>query len=260
MQVLSLGAGVQSTAMLLMAMHGEIEPKPDCAIFADTQAEPNGVYAHMHWLHHTVRGIPIYTVTHGNLEQAVLDSRRGNRFASVPFFVRNEEGKVGMLRRQCTREYKIQPINKKIRELCGLQPRQWMKQQVVVWIGITTDEITRVKPAREKWQTNRHPLIELEMSRKDCIAWLRKHDYPVPVKSSCYFCPFHDNNLWISMKKFNPVLFEKACLFDEEIRTGLAGVRFDTYVHRSLKPLREVDFPTAVSSNWDGECEGMCGV
>ena len=38
--VLSLGAGVQSSAMALMAAKGEITPMPDCAIFADTQAEP----------------------------------------------------------------------------------------------------------------------------------------------------------------------------------------------------------------------------
>lgn len=33
---LSLGAGVQSTTMALMAPHGEIGPLPEVAIFADT--------------------------------------------------------------------------------------------------------------------------------------------------------------------------------------------------------------------------------
>lgn len=37
LRILSLGAGVQSTTMALMAAHGEIGPMPDCAIFADTQ-------------------------------------------------------------------------------------------------------------------------------------------------------------------------------------------------------------------------------
>lgn len=46
LRVLSLGAGVQSTTLALMAAHGEIEP-PDCAIFADTQWEPAEVYAHL---------------------------------------------------------------------------------------------------------------------------------------------------------------------------------------------------------------------
>lgn len=37
-RVLSLGAGVQSSTLLLMAVHGEIQI--DRAIFADTQSEP----------------------------------------------------------------------------------------------------------------------------------------------------------------------------------------------------------------------------
>jgi hypothetical protein len=35
-RVLNLGAGVQSTALYLMYVKGEIQPQIDCAIFADT--------------------------------------------------------------------------------------------------------------------------------------------------------------------------------------------------------------------------------
>lgn len=35
-QVLSLGAGVQSTTLALLAAHSVIGPIPDCAIFSDT--------------------------------------------------------------------------------------------------------------------------------------------------------------------------------------------------------------------------------
>jgi 3'-phosphoadenosine 5'-phosphosulfate sulfotransferase (PAPS reductase)/FAD synthetase len=47
MKVISLGAGVQSTALALMAANGEIGPMPDCAIFADTGWEPEAVYSHL---------------------------------------------------------------------------------------------------------------------------------------------------------------------------------------------------------------------
>ncbi len=50
LRVLSLGAGVQSTTLALMAAHGEIGPMPDCAIFADTGWEPAAVYEHLDWL------------------------------------------------------------------------------------------------------------------------------------------------------------------------------------------------------------------
>jgi hypothetical protein len=46
---ISLGAGVQSSVMALMAARGEIGPMPDCAVFADTQWEPAGVYEHLGW-------------------------------------------------------------------------------------------------------------------------------------------------------------------------------------------------------------------
>ena len=38
LRIISLGAGVQSTTMALMAAHGEITPMPHCAIFALTGA------------------------------------------------------------------------------------------------------------------------------------------------------------------------------------------------------------------------------
>ena len=47
LRALSLGAGVQSTTLALMASHGEIGPMPDCAIFADTGWEPQAVYDHL---------------------------------------------------------------------------------------------------------------------------------------------------------------------------------------------------------------------
>ena len=47
--ILSLGAGVQSTCLALMAAKGEVTPMPDAAIFADTH-EPKEVYEHLDWL------------------------------------------------------------------------------------------------------------------------------------------------------------------------------------------------------------------
>ncbi|GAA5542298.1 MULTISPECIES: hypothetical protein [Brucella] len=55
LRVLSLGAGVQSTMLALMAAHGEIGPMPDCAIFADTGWEPKAVYEHLAWLRSPIR-------------------------------------------------------------------------------------------------------------------------------------------------------------------------------------------------------------
>ena len=68
--VISLGAGVQSSVMALMAAHGEITPMPDCAIFADTQAEPTRVYEWLSWLE-TQLPFPVHKVTKGSLRESI---------------------------------------------------------------------------------------------------------------------------------------------------------------------------------------------
>lgn len=73
--VISLGAGVQSSTMALMAKHGEITPMPDAAIFADTGAEPIGVY---NWLLQLEEKLPcpIYRVSAGNLRDEIMGAMK----------------------------------------------------------------------------------------------------------------------------------------------------------------------------------------
>lgn len=124
-RVISLGAGVQSTTMLLMAEAGEITPRPDAAIFADTGWEPRAVYEHLSRLEAS-SSIPIYRVSAGNLRTQLLEGvglTSTKRFVTIPFHLRNLDGEKGMGRRQCTKEYKIEPIERKLRELLGVKFR-----------------------------------------------------------------------------------------------------------------------------------------
>lgn len=273
LRILSLGAGVQSSVMALMVARGELGPMPDAMIFADTKFEPLGVYEHLNWLEGEITKLtngrlPLYRVSTGDIRADHLDgvNSTGQRFASMPLFT--EGG--GKSRRQCTREYKIDPIRKKVRELLGLVPRQRVPKGVSVemWIGISTDEAIRMKPARDKWQTNRWPLIEAEMSRNHCLQWFEKH-YPGRklAKSACIACPFHNDALWREMKMDDPASFAEAVEFDHAIRaTGstLRGMKEQQFVHRSMKPLDEVDFRNLEDMGqinmFGNECEGMCGV
>ena len=265
LHVISLGAGVQSTTMALMAAHGEIAPMPDCAIFADTQWEPKAVYQHLDWLRGGVLPFPVHVVSAGNIRDnmvrsSALSSRTG-RFAAAPWHILKGDGSKGIGPRQCTKEFKMEPLMKKQRELAGYQPRQRMpKDCVEVWIGISTDEAMRMKPALWKWQKNRWPLIERRMSRIDCLAWLDRHGYPKPPKSSCIGCPLHNNRHWKAMDKAELV---DAIEVDRIIRNGfkMNGKRF---MHHSLRPLEEVDLSTPEDHGqlnlFNNECEGMCGV
>ena len=267
LNIISLGAGVQSSTMALMAAHGEITPMPDCAIFADTQAEPKSVYTWLDWLEKKLP-FPVHRVSAGSLRDEILGAVSGkNRMdARPPFFTLSG----GMLRRQCTQDFKVLPIIKKVRELIGVEYRQRAPKEACVeqWIGISTDEASRMKPSRLPYIRHRWPLIESGMSRDKCLLWLGANGYPLPTKSACTFCPYHDDALWRDMKANDPESFADACAIDEAIRPGMAGPRRPEgdawFVHRSLKPLAQVDFRSAEDagqmSMFGNECEGMCGV
>lgn len=89
LRALSLGAGVQSTTMALMAAHGETGPMPDCAIFADTGWETKAVYEHFEWLMSpNVLPFPVHIVSAGNIRDNLMDAAAGKRWASIPAFAK----------------------------------------------------------------------------------------------------------------------------------------------------------------------------
>jgi hypothetical protein len=259
---LSLGAGVQSSTLALMIAHGEIEPV-DAAIFADTGAEPALVYQWLDWLE-TKLPFPVYRVSRSSLEADVLnsvsDSKR-HRIGQIPFYVKSEgDAREGMLWRQCTGDYKIHPLRKKVKELLKVDG----SKRATMLIGISLDEVIRMKPSQVRYIVNDYPLIHARMTRTDCLKWMARHNYPLPAKSACYFCPYTDDARWREIKNTQPGEFERAVRFDAAIRSGLPGVRGKAFLHRSLTPLDEVDFRNAEDFGqgqlFGNECEGMCGV
>lgn len=263
LRALSLGAGVQSTTMALMAARGEITPMPDCAIFADTGWEPKAVYEHLARLEPSLP-FPVYRVSAGNILDHILRSTNttGGRFASVPWFTANG----GMGRRQCTREFKVDPIQKKQRQLLGYGPRKRIPPgSSEVWIGISTDEAIRMKPARNAWQVNRWPLIEMGISRRDCIAWLDSIGWSAP-KSSCIGCPYHSDAQWRDLRDNAPTDWAHAVEVDRALRSGGTGrgMKYHQFMHRQRVPLDEVDLSTAEERGqinmFINDCEGICGV
>lgn len=273
--IISLGAGVQSSTMALMAAAGLMTPMPTCAIFADTQSEPQAVYAWLTWLERQLP-FPVYRVTAGSLRDQILAATKGEQRmdARPPFFVSNG----GMLNRQCTQDFKILPIQRKQREILGLVPRQhWPKEVALVqWIGISTDEEQRCRPSRIAAIDHRWPLIELRMTRDACLAWMRERWNRVPPKSACTFCPYHDKAMWHDMKANDPESWSDAVRVDHAIRNGVKNRRngkavssAQWFLHRDRVPLDEVDLRTAADvgqlsmvdeNGFAVECEGMCGV
>lgn len=254
---MSLGGGVQSGTMVEMIVEGELST-PDVVIFADTGDEPEYVYRYVEYLRGRLAGVDVelQTVSAGNLRESLMNG--SGRFAAIPAFTVNA-GMASRLRRQCTREYKIAPIERHMRSLLlerGLAAKNAAGAirvnravRVEAWLGISLDEVARMKPSRTSWITNRWPLIEKRMTRNDCTQWLKRRGLPIPRKSSCRLCPYHDDAYWRQMRDESPADWAAVVDFDHSLRDERAG-RFSAtatgtlYLYSSCVPLEAVDLRT----------------
>ena len=270
--VISLGGGVQSSVMALMASEGEFGKVPDCAIFADTHWEPPTIYTHLDWLSSNL-SFPLHVVDNGRSlreDARALTNHSGNsNFIDLPLYLKGLDGQGdGIGRRQCTEHYKIRPVRRKIRELLGLRKRQRARSDTIVelWLGISTDEAIRMKTSRDGWIENRYPLIEAGMSRSHCLDWWEaRYERPLE-RSACIGCPYQSRQRWVETKRRWPELFDEAVEIDANMRGNLAFAK-EPYLHPRRIPLAEAvrldEGELGADRDPDGfgnECEGYCGV
>jgi hypothetical protein len=273
-RILSLGAGVQSTTLYMMAVDGQLQI--DCAIFADTGDEPTPVYRHLEWLQ-SLNGPPIMVRSLGvKLGNQLLKGLNGTgqRFVSIPAFNLRPDGSEALTRRQCTKEFKTSVIDRTVRrEILGLRRRQRTAKgtDVTQIIGISFEERHRAASvvrrfADEKWHHPEFPLIDMKWGRIRCMEYLEKRvPHPVP-KSACVYCPYRGNAEWRWLKEHDPAGWERAVEVDAALRKpgNVCNRDMDQpmFVHRSCVPLPMVDFSERDTLNLFSakECQGMCGV
>ncbi|WP_254705623.1 hypothetical protein [Streptomyces vilmorinianum] len=267
LRLLSLGAGVQSTTLALLSAAGDL-PRLDGAVFADTGWEPAAVYTHLNRLETAVlipAGIPLYRVSAGNIRNDALDPE--HRFASMPLFIKNQDGGDGMTRRQCTAEYKLKPIKRQARQLLGFPhprpvPRGLYAEQ---WIGISRDEIGRAKDSGIQYLRSAFPLLDLTgaadgregWTRDDCLRYLRANGWESTPKSACVGCPYHGNSQWRRLRDEQPEEWADAVAFDAAIRSGNARgnalgkpLLGEAYLHRSRLPLDQAPIDRVTAHEW----------
>jgi hypothetical protein len=217
--VWSYGGGVQSAAIACLVLSGKL-PQPDLAVIADTGREAETTWTYLREIIQPALRFPIHIAPH-TLASVDLYSKKGDIL--IPAYT-TEDGKTGMLPNYCSVEWKRRVV------------RRWLRAQGVkrcnLWLGITCDEASRMKPADVKWVNHVFPLIDLGMTRKDCVKVIEEAGWPKPAKSSCWMCPYRGAKEWAQLTTGD---VEKAEEFEREIQAN--DVRLS--IHKPEKPRDE---------------------
>lgn len=250
--IISLGAGVQSSTMALMAAEGLITPMPKLGVFADTGDEPMEVYE---WLAKLTELLP-FPVKIGQYCR-LSDHLRDSGHTEIPAFFKNENGSVGIGKRQCTRDWKLREISKAVRAFTNTARKRVEPGSFIQWIGISLDEVARAKDSREPHTVHRFPLLEERMTRHDCVRWLNARGYN-PPKSACVYCPFRGRDQWRRSKQKGGDEWRLI------VRVSDALAINGEYLTADCLPIEQVDFSSEEDRGqinlFNNECEGMCGV
>ncbi|WP_279010092.1 hypothetical protein [Synergistes jonesii] len=228
-KVWSSGGGVQSTAIAALIEQGRL-PKPDFGIMVDCGYEKSATLEYMH------------DVTISRMKQIGVDFRMLNTLdytnnnladenghVNIPAFRLLDNGHISKLHTHCNSTWKVQVTRRWAREM-GISNME-------NWLGISTDEERRAKPSSRKWITLRYPLIELNMSREDCIYYIAQAGWPMPPRSSCVFCPQQDAKSWHLVRN-TPEDWKRVLEAEQAIRTAVSNV----FLHRKCRPIAEL-FP-----------------
>ena len=245
-QIWSSGGGVQSTAIAALICMGEL--KPDLSVIIDTERELSTTWDYLYkWVIPALERCNVKLHVIKKSDFATVDLMRNNDVLIPAFTTQGEQ--VGKLPTFCSNEWKQRVMRRFATE-------QGVKQ-ADVWLGFTIDEMKRVTTPIGKWQ-NKYPLIELRMTRGDCIALVERMGWPTPPRSSCWMCPNKTSHEWEWQKINAPNDFNKAIDFEKQIQK----IDADLWLTETGKPLSEYDATTTQTDMFDtARCtSGMCFV
>lgn len=226
--VWSSGGGIQSTAIAVLIYRGKL-PKPDFAFMADAGYESKRT---IDYIHRIVQpklkevGVNFEIVSASQYVDVNLFDING--FCNIPAFRKNVDGSVSRLDTRCNGVWK------------QIVMRKWLREHGVVscinWVGISTDESHRAgKSTGLKWITNSYPLIDLGLSRKDCVQLIKQAGWEMPIRTSCIMCPLRTKYEWLRLKMDCPEDFERAKQIEQEIWK----IDRNVYLNYECRPLAE---------------------
>jgi hypothetical protein len=295
LSVFSYGGGVQSTAALVLAAQGKIDyhlflfcnvgedsENPKTIAYVNEIAKP---FAQQHGLSLLELQKRRRDGTPETIYQRL--TKPGSRSIGIP--VRMSNGAPG--NRSCTVDFKIKVCDKWLLDH-GVRDALLLEKRLAAWLearhesaiplslvphlaafprplarvglGISLDEFQRMRSSDLEWKQNAYPLIDLRLTRQDCMNIIERAGLPIPPKSSCKWCPFHRLSYWIAMRRDDPTMFAECVTLERFINERRGSLGLDAvWLTRYGKPLDKVVSDTLQPALWeeDDMCEsGYCMV
>lgn len=257
-RVVSYGGGVQSTALLVLAAQGRIDF--DTFLFANTgddSEHPDTLrfvreVAVPYAAEHGIEVVELHRTRRDGTKETLRDRLRRGSLA-IP--ARREKDGPPMSR-SCTADFKVAVVAKELKRRGATKD-----DPATVALGISVDEIQRAKPGiddRNPSQRRVYPLLDLGLHRRDCSDLIAAAGLPVPPKSACFFCPFHDIEAWRKLKRDTPDLFDTAAAMEGELADAKGDGR-PVYLTRRGVPLAEAIDDQLVLDGMGDDCDsGWC--
>lgn len=240
--VVNFGGGVDSTAILVHLVHlfelGDVTARPVAILFADVGAELDPTYDHVdtfsQWL--VEHGFPAVTTVRRIPPTAPYNDIFHNMIANdtIPSEAYNKGA--------CSISWKIDALNVETKRLFGYvkghggrnaTQGRWADGVVKPTKLIGYDATETCAGKRKEWSKvsedaaflYRFPLVEWGFSREDCKALIAAAGVPVPIKSSCYFCPNRKVNEVESMAVEFPMSFLKSVAVEDNCNANRHGFK-----------------------------------
>lgn len=256
MKILSFGAGMQSTALALMAcensrsqdMPHPAVPVYDAVLFCDLGFEPPWVTRQVNFVRDACREADIpFHMLDAPLYQDFVQSFGDRRTISIPWWTLREDGHKARMPRNCTIDYKTEVISKFVRwELLGYRKGQRLRPEDEkaheMHLGFSSEEAHRCKENPNRLFVNRFPLVEMGLTRADNYAYIRDVWGLETKASACTFCPFHTNYFYRYLKQKEPEAYRKILALDGLLRdkTPKPPMDSDLFISKSRKRIDDL--------------------
>lgn len=247
-QLWSCGGGRQSAGVAAMIIEGSL-PRPDAVVMTRLPGEIHSTWPYVNeYIRPAMEkcGVPFHEIQ--SVDFATKGLWGGSDGASILLPVYSSRTEKGSkLPEYCSGEWKREVVARWAAKQSG-----WKDQGVDNWIGIPTDEFRRRRAPRRQWLKPTYPLLDVRPSSvQGCLDAVRRVGWPPPPRSRCYFCPNQSDREWLELTEDE---LKSACNLDEEIRLTDPHA----WLHKSKKPLRQVEFDKKDKS-FSGGCKaGTC--